>query len=405
MRVLMFGWEFPPFNSGGLGVACEGLSRALVKHGAELIFVLPKKFDRAASGGRFLFADEIMPGIFSRRVSVDSPLAPYVTSESYRALLADDERDLYGSDLLYEVKRYARAARRIAARGGFDVIHAHDWLSFLAGIAAKRASGKPLIVHVHATEFDRTGGARPHAEVFSVERAGLEAADLVLAVSGYTKREIVRRYGIPSEKIAVCHNGIDMRESVAAPPLPARKHRRIVLFVGRLTLQKGPDYFIRAAKLAAAHEPDALFVIAGSGDMERQLIELSAELGLNDRVVFAGFVRGRELARLYASASLFVLPSVSEPFGLTALEAARARIPVILSKQAGVGELLRHVFRVDFWDVRAIASHIVGLLRYPALRAAMSEAAHEEVKTRSWEQSAERCMNAYASLAPRAGFA
>lgn len=403
MKVLMFGWEFPPWNSGGLGVACEGLTRALAAKGVELIFVLPKKLDATWTREGFLFADEVLPGIFERTIAVHSPLRPYVSSAEYDKLVLEDAFPKpYGTDLFFEVKRYGRAAARIARTESFDVIHAHDWLSSVAGRVAKEASGKPLIIHVHATEYDRTGGRHPHASVYALEKAGFEAADLILTVSEFTKNQVVERYGIPKEKILVCHNGIDPAASSAPPtPLPLARRRKLVLFVGRLTLQKGPDYFLRAAQLAASHEPKAIFVLAGSGDMERELILLSAELGLNDRVMFAGFLRGAELERLYASACLFVLPSVSEPFGLTALEAARAGIPVILSRQSGVSELLHHCLKVDFWDVRDTAARMVALLRYPALRDVMGTEGRNVTGHLSWERSAERCIDSYGYLMGR----
>ena len=400
----MFGWEFPPFNSGGLGVACAGLSRALTQKGVEIIFVLPKQIRLSNSPGRFVFADELIPDIFKRKVAVNSLLTPYATPQSYRNARAEyAEYEPYGNDLFFEVRRYGRAGALIASRETFDIIHAHDWLSSVAGIAAKKASGKPLIVHVHATEYDRTGGEHPHPEVCRLEKEGFEAADLILAVSRFTKDQVIHRYGISPHKIQVCYNGIEQASVPAAAQklLPLKLlNKKVVLFVGRLTLQKGPDYFLQAAELVASYEPDAFFVIAGSGDMERQIIAQSVGLGLQNRLAFAGFLRGEELRGVYASADVFVLPSVSEPFGLTALEAAEAGVPVVLSKQSGVAELLRHCFKVDFWDVREMAAKIVALLRYPALREAISAGAKGDAARSTWERSAERCIGLYEKLIP-----
>src|SRR3989338_8030759 len=328
IKVLMFGWEFPPHNSGGLGMACYGLTKSLSRSEVSATFLLPKKLGGLEHGFIKLVFSNIRNIKFR---SVTSLIHPYIPSELYdEYLLKTPENEIYGLNLFDEVRRYGLQARVIAAEEEHDVIHAHDWLSFRAGMEAKRISGKPLIVHVHATEFDRTAG-HPNQYIYDEERRGLEAADCIIAVSQLTKNIVVDHYGIPAEKVVVVHNGIDASEHHHPLP-PALLHvraagKKIVLFVGRITIQKGPDYFIKTAKRVLEFDPNVLFVISGGVDMEQQIIRLAAEMGLSEHVVFAGFVRGDELVKLYRAADLFVMPSVSEPFGLTALESRASGTP------------------------------------------------------------------------------
>jgi glycogen(starch) synthase len=388
-RILMFGWEFPPYHSGGLGVACMGLTRALSDRGVDVTFVIPKKLDISIPWARMRFADVEEMDV---RV-VNSTLKPYLTSSRY----GSKHEGMYGQDLLSEVYRYGDRASAIAKEEEFDVIYAHDWLSFPAGIEAKLLTGKPLIVHVHATEFDRSGGVHGmNREVYKIEREGMELADCVIAVSSYTKDLIMRHYGIPEEKIRVVHNGID---EVTAPGrgdgLPRLRNLKkagysIVLFLGRITLQKGPDYFLRAARLVIERDPKVMFVMSGAGDMERKIMELSAELGIADHVLFTGFLQGTERHEVYASADLFVMPSVSEPFGITSLEAMRMGTPVLISKQSGVAEVVKHALKVDFWDVDEMANKILSVVRHAGLRSALTENAVHEAKRLTWASAAEK---------------
>lgn len=393
MRVLMFGWELPPHNSGGLGVACYNLAKALCMKHNEVLFVLPQK----------VAAPRDFPVIFAN-VSIDvlpvsSLLAPYLDSAGYAEVLRESGQQwLYGRNLYEEVLRYGREARRIAERETFDIIHAHDWLSFPAGVAAKRASGKSLVVHIHATEFDRTGGSCVDQRVYDIERWGMEQADAVIAVSQFTKNIIVERYGIPSEKITVVHNAVEEGSACARASQLVFPGKRIVLFVGRMTLQKGPDYFVLAARKVLETDTNVMFVMAGDGDMYHQVVEKAAELGISDHFVFAGFLRGDALVGLYRSADLFVMPSVSEPFGLTALEALQNNAPVLISKQAGVGEVLSHCLKVDFWDVEEMASKILAVVRYKELRQCLAEQGRAEAGRFSWAASADRCIALYHSL-------
>jgi len=412
IKILMFGWEFPPHNSGGLGVACQGLAGGLASLGAKITFVLPKKNDCAGASCRMIFADEwtgkkIFPaGV--EAIAVDSPLSPYLTAASYQRKIAKwgetnfkPQFSVWRRDLMGEVMRYGQIGGAIAAAEKFDVIHCHDWLSLPAGLAAKEVSKKPLVFHVHATEYDRVGTAGLNREICSVEKQGFENADAVAAVSAYTKRRIVNDYGAAPGKIVVVPNAVDHGE-YAGPAdhlLKLKKSgKKIVLFVGRLTFQKGPDYFLRAARAVAAMDKNAMFVFSGAGDMERWLIGEAARLGLADRVVFAGFLRGRNLAALYKAADLYVMPSVSEPFGLTSLEALASGAPILISRQSGVGEMVAHCLKCDFWDTDQMAAKMLAALRYPEVREELRQNGLAEVKKFNWIDSARKCLNIYRQI-------
>lgn len=399
IRVLMFGWEFPPHNSGGLGTACYGLSKSLTGADIALTFVLPKRL----SGIDQSFLKIVFANIRNIKLrAVSTLIHPYITSDLYDEYLRTaPESDIYGLNLFDEVRRYGLQARIIAREEEHDVIHAHDWLSFRAGIEAKRVSGKPLVVHVHATEFDRTGG-HPNQYIYDEERKGLHAADRIIAVSGHTKDVIVAYYGIHPDKVSVVHNGIDagehQRELPAALSPLRLKGKKIVLFVGRITIQKGPDYFIRVAKRVLEFVPNALFIVSGTGDMERQVIRLASDLGLSDKIVFAGFVRNEELTRLYRAADLFVMPSVSEPFGLTALEASVNGTPILVSKQSGVSEVMTHALKSDFWDVDDMADKIVNVLESRGLHDTLADFGRRDAEHATWESAAGKCVDIYRSL-------
>lgn len=388
-RVLMFGWEYPPYNSGGLGVACLGITRALAQRGYDVVFVMPKKLDVQSPWARFVFAESGA----AKEIVFDSPLTPYVTSASYGHA---GTGSMYARDLFSEVERYTAAGADIARAESCDIIYAHDWLSFGPAIEAKKVTGKPLIVHVHATEYDRGGGhASVSGHVYAIEKAGMEAADMVVAVSEFTKRLIVDHYGIPPEKIRVVHNGID--ESTAPPSSDVQRMRslkrsgkKIVLFLGRLTLQKGPDYFLRAAQKVVARNPNVLFVISGSGDMETRMMQLAGELGIASNVLFTGFLTGPDTYEMYAAADLFVMPSVSEPFGIAPLESMKIGTPVIISKQSGVSEVVRHALKVDFWDVDELAHKILSVVEMDSLHAELAKNARAEAERITWAQTAEK---------------
>jgi len=398
MKILMLGWEFPPHNSGGLGVACEGLARALSKS-VDVTFVLPKKLDLSYDTLKILFAN--IPNIKVK--NIDTALTPYVTSDAYAKYRARFGSDIYGGDLFEEVLRYADAMAIIARDEVFDVIHAHDWLSFLAGVEAKRVSGKPLVLHVHASGYELAGGDDVDSRVYSIEKEAMEIADAIITVSGLTKNIVVDRYGISSTKVHVVHNGIDADkyegEKNGSSYLPIKKSgQKMVLYVGRLSMHKGPDYFLEAAQKVLKYYKDVFFVVAGSGDMEWQLIRQATQMGMADKVFFAGFARDDELNTLYRSADLFVLPSVSEPFGLTPLEALINGTPVLISKQSGVSEVLRHALKVDFWDTDEMANQIIAVLKNKTLGTQLGVYGRGEALSLTWEKAAEKCRDVYHGL-------
>lgn len=394
----MFGWEFPPFNSGGLGTACLGLTRALARAGHQITFVLPKQLDIKADYMDMLFAD--VPGLSVK--TVNSPLAGYLTDERYRVLMASlppELSRLYGRDLYEETQRYAEKAYAIAQMVDHDVIHCHDWLSFPAGLAAKAASGRPLVSHVHATEFDRTADGSVNQLVYDSERAGMHGSDAVVAVSNYTKGKLIRHYGVQADKINVVHNGVDPHDAVTALRSKLTDHYKVVLFLGRITVQKGPDWFMKTAKLVLQRDRNVMFVVAGSGDMERSVIMEAAALGIADRVIFAGFRRGDDVARLYEMADLYVLPSVSEPFGITALEALQHRTPIIVSKQSGVAEVVPDAIQVDFWDTRKMADEILRVVAQRDEARALGERQSRALPHVTWDSAARKVSEVYRQLA------
>ena len=398
MRVLMFGWEFPPHNSGGLGTACHGLTRALVDMDISVKFVLPKELHYSDNWIDFIFAGK---GSIQRKV-VGSPLAPYMTPTMYLQWKMQAGKGVsFASSLVEEVYRYAELAGNIAQETPHDVIHAHEWLSFYAGIEARKAAGRPYIAHVHATEYDRSGG-NMNPEVCAIEEEGLRKADHVIAVSQYTKNIVMDQYNIQSHKIDVVHNGVhqpgdDGYLDVENDRVLGLKKLgyKIVLYVGRLTLQKGPDYFVKAARRVLDYYPKTIFVIAGSGDMEYSLVEMSANLHMSQNMLFTGWIRGRDLARMYRAADVYVLPSVSEPFGITPLEAITYGTPVIVSRQSGISEGLYHALKVDFWDIDDIASKIISVLQHDALRDELQSNAMHEVEKFSWHAAAQKCVDVY----------
>jgi glycosyltransferase involved in cell wall biosynthesis len=408
MRVLMFGWEFPPFASGGLGTACEGIVKGLAAKGQNVIFVAPKTPVSSKGNVRLISANddphmknvkfEMVPGL----------LTPYMSEREYHELKetcasanpglsgASLQSTLYGKNLFHEVQLFSERARHIARREEFDVIHAHDWLTFKAGIKAKEISKKPLVVHVHATEFDRTGGNGINKFVYDLEKEGMEKADRVITVSNYTKNMVVSNYGINPAKIDVVHNAVEFTDySYGMNKTRISNEDKVVLFLGRITLQKGPDYFIYAAKRVIDNYPNVRFIMAGSGDMEPFIIEKAAELGISDKVLFAGFMKGKEVDEAYRMADLYVMPSVSEPFGITPLEALRNNVPVIISKQSGVSEVLQNALKVDFWDIDEMANKIINVLKYGELREELSERGSEEVRKFSWLTPAGKCIDVY----------
>jgi len=398
----MYGWEFPPHKTGGLGTACYGLTKGLSKQGVDITFVVPFIPENDKSHVKLRSSEEQR---LKKKIRISSAIdTPYILSSganynfnTLRIIHGKGDLQLYGTGLHKAVERYAILASQVALDEEHDVIHAHDWLTFKAGVMAKKLSGKPLVVHVHATEYDRTGGNGINEYVYSIEKEGMDAADVVVTVSNYTKEMVMQKYGVPEEKIRVVHNGVTEDEYgyTGAPVANPFAGKKVVLFLGRVTLQKGPDYFIEAAARVAYHDPDAVFVIAGEGNMLPGMINRAADLGIADKVFFTGFLKGKSVDDAYRMASVYVMPSVSEPFGIGALEAARNNVPVVLSRQSGAAEVMNHTIKVDFWDTDKLANSILGVIKYGELSETMKENCASEIKRLSWDNSAEKVKGIY----------
>jgi glycosyltransferase involved in cell wall biosynthesis len=302
----------------------------------------------------------------------------------------------YSGDMYAEVQRYAELAVRLAANEEFDVIHAHDWMTYPAGAAVARLTGKPLVIHVHSTEFDRSG-EHVNQMIYDIERMGMHVSDKIIAVSYLTRNIIISRYGISGDKVEVVYNGVERNGNNNWPigDTSIEGDEKIVLFLGRITMQKGPDYFLRAAKKVLEKMDNVKFVMAGSGDMMNRSVEMAAALGIGSKVLFTGFLRGDDVGKIFKMADLYVMPSVSEPFGIAPLEALDNDVPIIISKQSGVSEVIQHALKVDFWDVDEIANKIVAVLRYPPLGITLRSHGNYEVRKLRWSDSAARCAKIY----------
>ncbi len=405
MKVLMLGWEFPPYISGGLGTACEGLVKGLAATDAEVTFVVPRLPEGAVSR----YARLVDCGLprEDRAVALDAALLPYLTAEQYERLVARQScsGDL-GEDLFAEVERYARAVEQnVGADTAYDLVHGHDWMTYPAAIAVAENLGVPLVLHVHSSEYDRAG-ENANARIVEVEQRGLDAADRVVCVSRFAAQCLRERFPVKAAKLRVVHNGVAVPvsagdDAASAPPDEPRAPRiaePIVLFLGRVTAQKGPEYFLQAAALVVRHEPRVKFVMAGAGDLLPTMIERAAELGLARHVHFTGFLRGPDVDRIYDEAALYVLSSVSEPFGIAPLEALSRDVPVIVSRQSGVTEVLSNVTAVDFWDVTALARCIREVLARPELRDEMAAQGRAATRVLTWERQAALVRDVYREL-------
>jgi len=424
----MFGWEFPPHISGGLGTACFGLTRGLAKHKVEVIFVVPKAYgDEDQQAVRLVNASDLKLGLskeerneFWQRVKymeVGSNIIPYVAPEDFERAVEEKKKSGesftsrvfsneykfeggYGPNLMEEVSRYALVASALALKEDFDLIHAHDWLCYPAGIAAKESSGKPLVVHMHATEFDRTG-ENVNTIVYDIERAGMEAADTVITVSNLTRRTVIEKYGIDPHKVITVYNAVDQAMMKEIGEVKRNVNEKVVTFLGRITYQKGPEYFIEAAYKILQKDRNIRFVMAGSGDMLNRMIERVAKLGISDRFHFTGFLKGEAVNRMFALSDVFVMPSISEPFGIVPLEAMRINVPVVISKQSGVAEILKHALKIDFWDVDGMADAIYGLCKYETLPKMFKRYGKEEVESLRWEDAALHVRKVYQTTLSR----
>ncbi len=427
MRVLMFGWEFPPHISGGLGTACYGMTKGLAANGVEVLFVMPSASgDEDQSAVRIINASDVAVDVvtdsykdFLDRVQffrVGTNMIPYVSPEEFYEIVererhrGEGDRTItygqkyrfsgkYGENLFEEVVRYAMVGAAIAVqhKDEYDLIHAHDWLTYLAGIGAKRLTGKPLVVHVHATSFDRASDDNIDTRVYDLEKLGMDVADKVITVSDLTKNIVINKYGIDPAKVVTCYNAVDFsgRETVSEERGVSDK---VVTFLGRVTYQKGPEYFIEAAGKILKRCRNVRFVMAGNGDMLNRCIRQAARLGITDRFHFTGFLRGKEVQRMFALSDVYVMPSISEPFGISPLEAMQTYVPSVISKQSGCAEVLKYALKVDFWDIDAMADAIYGLLNYPAVSHLAKTKGHEEVEALKWVNAAAKIKEVYESV-------
>jgi glycogen(starch) synthase len=423
MKVLMFGWEFPPHISGGLGTACYGLTRGMSSiPGLEILFVVPKAYgDEDQSRIRLVGAGDVSLDLRNVRkhkylkdlsyIEINSNLVPYTSPEEYEELVKKSEHQgkrfvetkmggklkftgTYGKDLFEEIANYAIVAGEIALKKDFDIIHAHDWLTYPAGIAAKRASGKPLVIHVHATDFDRSGG-KVNPAVFEIEKIGMHLADKIIAVSNLTRNTVIEKYGIHPDKVVTVYNAVNPLPDDEKLQLKRGITDKVVTFLGRITLQKGPEYFVQAAYKVLQKMDNVRFVMAGSGEMLEKMILWTATLGIADRFHYTGFLKGDDVFRMFSISDVYVMPSVSEPFGISPLEAMQSNVPSIISHQSGVAEILKHAFKVDFWDVDAMADAIYALLNYPALSQMFRKYGVQEVNDMKWENSGQKVHSIY----------
>lgn len=419
----MFGWEFPPHISGGLGTASYGLTKGMTSMSdMEVIFVVPKAWgDEDQSMVRLIGANRI-PVAFREvyykdskkpieKIEVSSKIVPYTDPEDFWKLTRSealkynifvqtneqgsiDFSGRYDTNLLEEIYKYSIVASVIAEENDFDIIHAHDWLAYPAGIAAMEVSGKPLVIHVHATDFDRSGG-NVNPDVYWIEKRGMDAASKIITVSNLTRDIVVNKYNIDPDKVETVYNAVE--PVVISEDIHIRKgfDEKIVTFLGRITLQKGPEYFIEAAYKVLQVMKNVRFVMAGSGDMMERMMRRAAALKITDRFHFTGFLRGNDVFSMLAMSDVYIMPSVSEPFGISPLEAMQSSVPVIISKQSGVAEILTHAVKADFWDIDAMADAIYGILTYPALSQMFIRNGREEVITIKWENSARHVRNVY----------
>jgi glycosyltransferase involved in cell wall biosynthesis len=423
MRVLMFGWEFPPHISGGLGTASYGLTKGMATlDNLEVIFVVPKAWgDEDQSIVRLIGANKV-PVTFKQiyykgtrrpveKIEISSRIVPYIDPEDFWRKISYeisghrlfvqinnqgtvDFSGRYDNNLLGEIYKYSIVASVIAEEVEFDVIHAHDWLAYPAGIAAMEVSGKPLVIHVHATDFDRSGG-NVNPDVYRIEKNGMDAASKIITVSNLTRDIVINRYNIHPDKVETVYNAVEQVSVPDNSEVSKGFDEKIVTFLGRITLQKGPEYFIEAAYKVLKVMNNVRFVMAGSGDMMERMMRRAASLKITDRFHFTGFLRGRDVFTMLEMSDVYIMPSVSEPFGISPLEAMQSNVPVIISKQSGVAEILTHAVKTDFWDIDAMADAIYGILNYPALASMFIRNGKEEVIRLKWDNSARHVRDIY----------
>jgi glycosyltransferase involved in cell wall biosynthesis len=426
MKVLMFGWEFPPHISGGLGTACFGLTKGLAQlNDVEVTFVVPKAWgDEDLSNVTLLGANQVP--VVHQQIQFDdakskveyyelqSGLIPYLgTSEFYELKLeiSSEKKRLiettpdgklvfsgdYGQTLFQEINNYAIVAEKLAGEIDFDVIHVHDWMCFRAGMAAKRISGKPLVVHVHSTEFDRSGRS-VNSAICSIEKEGLDAADKIIAVSHLTRSIVIGKYKINPKKVITVYNAVEPVSSGGKKASSEFTNDKVVSFLGRITMQKGPEYFVEAANLVLQKMKNVRFIMAGKGDLLNEMMQKVSNLNIASYFHFPGFVADSEIDELFQASDVFVMPSVSEPFGIVTLEAMQAGVPVVISKQSGVSEVVKNAIKVDYWDTQAMADAIYALLINQEYGIRLGRKGKKEADKLIWRNAASKVYRIYFNL-------
>jgi len=422
----MFGWEFPPHISGGLGTASYGLTKGMATlDDLEVIFVVPKAWgDEDQSVVRLIGANKVPVAykqVFYKgtrhpieKIEISSKIIPYTDPENFWKVVNSevtghklyvhtnnkglvDFSGRYDRNLMDEIYKYSIVASVIAEENDFDIIHAHDWLAYPAGIAAREVSGKPLVIHVHATDFDRSGG-NVNPDVYRIEKSGMDAASKIITVSNLTREIVINKYNIDPRKVETVYNAVEPLEISDEIIVKKGFNEKVVTFLGRITLQKGPEYYIEAAYKVLKVMHNVRFVMAGSGDMMERMIRRAASLKITDRFHFTGFLWGRDVFTLLSMSDVYIMPSVSEPFGISPLEAMQSNVPVIISKQSGVAEVLTHAVKTDFWDIDAMADAIYGILNYPALASMFIKNGKEEVISLKWDNSARHVREIYENV-------
>lgn len=419
MKALMFGWEFPPHILGGLGTASYGLTKGMWENGdMDITFVIPKPWGDEPQQYAKIIGANCTP-IAWRDVNWDyvkgrigNVMDPQLYFDLRDHIYGDfnymNTNDLgclefsgrYPDNLVEEINNYSIVAGVIARTLDFDVIHSHDWLTYPAGIHAKQVTGKPLVIHVHATDFDRSRG-NVNPTVFNIEKDGMDHADHICTVSNLTRRTVIEKYGQPPEKVTTVHNAVEpLSEELLNLTIPP-KHDKVVTFLGRITMQKGPEYFVEAAAQVLAKVKNVQFVMAGNGDMMEKMIRLAAKRNISDRFHFTGFLKGKQVYEMLKASDVYIMPSVSEPFGISPLEAMQMGVPSIISKQSGCAEILNNVIKVDYWDTNAIADAIYSIIKYPAMYKQLREHGLQEVSQIVWKKAGKKVIDIYKGLLNR----
>lgn len=416
MKALMFGWEFPPHILGGLGTASYGLTKGMYNNGdMDITFVIPKPWGDEEKGFAQIIGANNTP-VAWRDVSreyVESRIGNTMSPELYFELRDHIYADFnymrlndlgciefsgkYPENILEEINNYSIVAGVIARTVPCDIIHSHDWLTYPAGIHAKNVTGKPLVIHVHATEFDRSRG-KPNPTVFSIEKDGMTNADHIITVSELTRRTVIEKYGIDPAKVTTVHNAVIPLSEDLLNLEKRESQDKVITFLGRITMQKGPEYFVEAAAKVLQKNKNVRFVMAGGGDMEAAMIRLAAKRGISDRFHFTGFLRGKEVYQMFRDSDVYVMPSVSEPFGISPLEAMEMGVPSIISKQSGCAEILNNVIKTDYWDIDAMADAMHALVSYPALHNSLRDRGIEEIHNITWEKAGKKVIDIYKNV-------